>query len=340
MVSERARARPRRSRSRRDPQQRAAGQVEGAPRLLVARRRGLPSRAGSRQAARRSTDRQRRSQPGAITWTGCRSWTAKVVRSASCRRTISSSAALERATGRARRGAGQRRNVVGGAARLQLVEEPEPLLGEGERQVARLGAPARSGDGQPVPSAGGVSIAPASPRDRRRLEQPRSGSSTPKASRIRETTCVASSEWPPSSKKSSCDPDALEPQHLRPDARQHLLHGRARRHVALAAAPGDQLRGRQGARSTLPLAVSGSASSTTKADGTMYSGSRSREVAAQLGHELRGEPAPQRVVGVAGPRRVSGIAPARPAPSAGTTPERRPRTARPASGGPSPSSTS
>ncbi|CAM3866743.1 hypothetical protein COSO111634_27480 [Corallococcus soli] len=34
----------------------------------------------------------------------------------------------------------------------------------------------------------------------------RSGSSTPKVERTRETSCVASSEWPPSAKKSSCSP--------------------------------------------------------------------------------------------------------------------------------------
>ena len=44
----------------------------------------------------------------------------------------------------------------------------------------------------------------------------RSGSSTPNASRSRETSWVASSEWPPSSKKLSCDADPLHAQHLRP----------------------------------------------------------------------------------------------------------------------------
>ena len=61
----------------------------------------------------------------------------------------------------------------------------------------------------------------------------RSGSSTPNTSRTRDTTRVASSECPPSSKNSSSTPTPLDAQHLRPDPRQHLLHGGARRHVRL-----------------------------------------------------------------------------------------------------------
>ena len=62
---------------------------------------------------------------------------AKVVRSASCRRTISPSARSSAAIVQRARQAQRRGDVVGGAPRLQPVQEPEPLLRERQRQRAR-----------------------------------------------------------------------------------------------------------------------------------------------------------------------------------------------------------
>ena len=100
----------------------------------------------------------------------------------------------------------------------------------------------------------------------------RSGSSTPNTSRMRETTRVASSECPPSSKKLSSTPTRSSAQHLRPDPRQHLLRRGARRHVRV----------RPPTRAPAPAAPCGPACrwasaaarpATTNAAGTMYSGS-------------------------------------------------------------------
>ena len=59
---------------------------------------------------------------------------SNVVRSDSCRATSAVSAALQRRRRRARRAAAAPRRHVLGAVRLELVEEPQPLLGERQRQ--------------------------------------------------------------------------------------------------------------------------------------------------------------------------------------------------------------
>ena len=63
-------------------------------------------------------------------------------------------------------------------------------------------------------------------------------------------------------------PDPLEPEHLGPDAGEDLLDRRARRHDSSPSALCRSGAGRA-LRSTLPLGVSGSAASVTKAAGTM-----------------------------------------------------------------------
>ena len=142
--------------------------------------------------------------------------------------------APERRTSRGPRQPQGARNVVDGTSRLELVEEPEPLLGERERAAALPARPARQrrSDAARLLASRTSRSAPPVPR-RRRLEQSAQRQARPERSpRIREITCVASSEWPPSSKKLSCTPDALQSQHLAPDLRQPLLHRRPRRHVA------------------------------------------------------------------------------------------------------------
>ena len=101
---------------------------------------------------------------------------------------------------------------------------------------ARTTAAARRSRGRPRcggaarrARARAASIARASPRRVGASNSARSGTSHPEASRAAASiTCVASSEWPPSSKKLSCDAHPRHSsQHLRPDPRQHLLHRHA-----------------------------------------------------------------------------------------------------------------
>ncbi len=92
----------------------------------------------------------------------------------------------------------------------------------------------------------------------------------PRSSSTRRT---ASSEWPPSSKKSSSTPTAGSPSTSANAAHSASSRGLDGPRPAPVAAAWSGA-GRAW-RSSLPLAVSGSDSSTTQADGTMWSGSRS-----------------------------------------------------------------
>ena len=88
------------------------------------------------------------------------------------------------------------------------------------------------------------------------------------------------------------DADPLQAQHLGPDVGEHLLAGVRGRRVGTAAA-GCRSGAGSAWRSTLPLGVSGSASSTTKAEGTMYSGSlpcRKARSSAAVGRPRSGPP--------------------------------------------------
>ena len=171
---------------------------------------------------------------GAITCTGPAVAAPRTsVRSASWRRDDLGRARQRGPRSRAGRGARSgERHVVGRAAGLQPVEEPEPLLGEGERQAVAVPrrrrrrlrrrprrAPLRSRPPRPAPRRVGAS------------KRRRSGSSTPKAARARDTSWVARSEWPPSSKKLSSAPTRSTPSTSRPDAGQDLLDRGARRDV-------------------------------------------------------------------------------------------------------------
>ena len=75
--------------------------------------------------------------------------------------------------------------------------------------------------------------------------------------------------------------DALQAQDLGERRAQDLLRARGRRPTRTAP---QHLRGGQRPRSSFPFTVSGSASSTTTADGTMYSGSRSATTRAARPH--------------------------------------------------------
>ena len=95
------------------------------------------------------------------------------------------------------------------------------------------------------------------------------------------TSRTASSEWPPSSKKSSRTPTGARPApppRCAASCSSSASRGRdAVRRSERRARPGSG----RALRSTLPLALRGRAASTTKADGTMYSGSRCWRSASQ-----------------------------------------------------------
>ncbi len=109
--------------------------------------------------------------------------------------------------------------------------------------------------------------------------------------RSRAATRAASSECPPRSKKSSSGP--AEASSRTSAYAPATISSRASRGVrpAVAAAPAKSGAG-SARRSTLPLAVSGKASRTTTADGTMCAGSRSPTAARSPAASGAGSPAP------------------------------------------------
>ena len=119
----------------------------------------------------------------------------------------------------------------------------------------------------------------------------RSGSSTPKLRRAPGRPASASSEWPPRSKKSSCDPSPLDAAGPPPRSRRAAPRRRARRRDRLGPLARPAQAPARARRSSLPLGVSGRAGRTTKRAGTMGSGSALRRTA-QLGG--RGRAAPSR----------------------------------------------
>ncbi len=108
-----------------------------------------------------------------------------------------------------------------------------------------------------------------------------------RASRRRASSRSASSELPPSSKKPSSAPDLIEAEHLGERARRSPPRDRRAGRGTAAPAPVARSSARAAAaRSSLPLAVTGSAASVTNAAGTMNSGSSVGELRAQ--HRRRG----------------------------------------------------
>ena len=203
--------------------------------------------------AARSVTGSASSSSGAITCTGVPSTAAKVVRSASCRRTTSLRRApqgvdIERAA-QAHRG----RHVVGSAARLELVEEPQPLLGKRQRQrcVARRRHEEAARSGPLLLCARSTCCASRPPWGIQTM--PATAIRPRMRARIREITWVASNEWPPSSKKLSVDAHALQAEQLGPDRAQALLGRRAQaRHTRWPCRSTSPARA--GRRSSLPLA--------------------------------------------------------------------------------------
>lgn len=120
-----------------------------------------------------------------------------------------------------------------------------------------------------VPSASRRSIRAASLRMVAAWSRAATGSSTPSSSRTLSTTRRARSEWPPRSKKLAFTPMPVMPStslQIAASARSVSVLGAAASPSAADIAspmPGRAL------RSTLPFGVSGSASSSTQAWGTM-----------------------------------------------------------------------
>mmetsp|Transcript_19852 Transcript_19852/g.63075 ORF Transcript_19852/g.63075 Transcript_19852/m.63075 type:complete len:375 (+) Transcript_19852:570-1694(+) len=99
-------------------------------------------------------------------------------------------------------------------------------------------------------------------------------SSTPKSSASRADSCVAASEWPPRSKKLSFRPTRERPKmSASTAATRSSVPDRGATNSVSATSLSDGAGSPR--RSTLPLAVRGSAGISTQATGTMYSGRRS-----------------------------------------------------------------
>ena len=188
---------------------------------------------------------------------------ANVVRSASCRRTIS----LERAAPAPPRPARPRSrsasgHVVGGAPRLQLVQEPQPLLRERQRQRAPCARPA-------PPAAAPAAPRGASPPRARPAPPPSAPRTAPAAAAPRRSTCAhprhhlrRQQRVPAQLEEVVVHAHPLHAQHLRPDPRQRLLRRACAAPRSRRAAHAPPSGAGSALRSTLPFGVSGSASST------------------------------------------------------------------------------
>ena len=199
--------------------QRPAGQVERPPGLLGGQPRGLGLAVGRRRAAQVRSSSARSSRLGDDLHRArrrpSRTWSAAPRAAGRSRRSAARSASAS--SGPVEPDGG--RHVEGRLAGRQLVEEPERLLRERERERPGRSTRAERRRGRPRSAAARRALLDARGQrgdGRAPRRASRSGSSTPKASRSREATWVASSEWPPSSKKSSCAPTRSQRRAPRP----------------------------------------------------------------------------------------------------------------------------
>src|SRR6185369_11817250 len=153
------------------------------------------------------------------------------------------------------------RHVVARVARPELVGHPPPLLPERQRRLGAAGAAKAA----PLPRSRSTSAANAATVGL--SKRTRSGSSTENAWSTREVTWAATSEWPPRAKKSSSTPTRCRSStssQIPASTSSTGLRG------ATYAPPSPRSTGAgRAARSTLPLAVSGSRSRSTQAAGTI-----------------------------------------------------------------------
>ena len=203
-------------------------------------------------------------EDGAMIWTPCPSMASKVVRRISCRRSL---ARLFRV--RLHQTAYERKGLCKGCTQCfaeKLIEKPQALLGKGKRigkGKRGLGPfPLRRGigwDAERAPSRGASSATVGASK------KTCSGTAASMISRIRETACVASSEWPPI-RRSYRRYRPGEGQHLGKYIRQPALVFCAR--CDSRSLPCYRRHG-QGRSVDLPLAVSGKAANATNVEGTM-----------------------------------------------------------------------
>ena len=170
----------------------------------------------------------------------------------------------------------RRRNVIDRHCPVPVGPETTAAAAQTTAATARCAPPASSGGitGSAAVQPALLPSAPPTPPPSALRTAPAAATRSANISRTREITCVASSEWPPSSKKLSCTPTARHPQHLAPDPRQQFFHRRPRlphtTHSRCPYAPPPAPAAR--CRSTFPFGVSGNSSSSTNCAGTMYSG--------------------------------------------------------------------
>ncbi len=145
------------------------------------------------------------------------------------------------------------------------MDEPQPLLCEGNREPVRPRCGRSGGRTVRWPVKWATSSATVGASKIVRI-----GISTPCAARIRLTTRVARSEWPPIVKKLSSTPTRSSPRtpaKISQSDSSSEVHGGRPRLAAAYSGTGSA------ARSSLPFGVSGTRPIGTIADGTMYSGS-------------------------------------------------------------------
>ena len=271
----------------RQPQQaaRSSGpvrQVEGTQRLLARpARRASASRCGRRAGRCRSTVGSGKAARAAMSWTGCAvageggaqglvaAHELVEARAAARRRPARPQPHGRRACCRRRCRARAGRGTTGAAGRRTGAARPSRGTGRAAAASARA-ARRRSGRRCARRARRGWA-----PRRGRAGAAPRS-----KAERMRETTCVASSEWPPSSKKLSLAPTRATPSTSAQRRGELLLGGRARGDVGLGVGGVASGAGRA-LRSTLPLAVRGRASSAHEGRGHHVLGQALLEEGAQ-----------------------------------------------------------
>ena len=213
---------------------------------------------------RRPADRSgTTSDTGSTTWYPTPSTSGYTVRSDSCRPTTIR--APQPATPRHRdpRQPDRHRNVVHRRIRIEPVQEPHPLLRQRQRNPLRTRLRPRAAP--PVPNRHSLAPRPQVLRPSTPRTTPAPEPARPAPHRGARRTCVAISELPPRAKKSSSRPTRSTPSTSANTAATISSIGvvGARNSRASNTGSGSAF------RSSLPFAVSGTASSTTNADGTM-----------------------------------------------------------------------
>ena len=221
----------------------------------------------------RSWSRNRTGSAGLITCAACPPMAANTVRKTSWRRTIS-----VRVRSRDRRSSWPVRRTAAGMLYSGLCGESwsknhSRCWENDSGSLSPLGAGEIDGDRRPCSVAHASSIFLLRPATVGDSNNAATSISTLKASRTRDRTCVASNEWPPISKKSSCKPIRSSP--INPSMMPATNSSVAPRGAACSLSDScfSGASSDSAFLSILPLSDKGSDSSTTKSAGIIYSGS-------------------------------------------------------------------